>query len=138
MSQGEKKSLVFSDFSSTLDSFLRTIFVDADYDKPLEYPVHRLFQKMKVLRSRLDDARTLLGAEQLPGDLTTNAEFFGFNASIKCEVAAEYVADLVIHLAKLLEVVEAECKQTCVCSSQHAHPLSFMTMQGQAIRGITV
>lgn len=112
MSQGEKKSLVFSDFSSTLDSFLRTIFVDADYDKPLEYPVHRLFQKMKVLRSRLDDARTLLGAEQLPGDLTTNAEVFGFNASTGCEVAAEYVADLVIHLAKLLEVVEAECKQT--------------------------
>jgi hypothetical protein len=39
---------------------------------------------MKVLRSRLDDARTLLGAEQLPEDLATKAEAFGFNASTGC------------------------------------------------------
>lgn len=112
MSQGGKKSLVFNDFSSILDSFLRTIFVDVDYDKPLECPIHRLSQKMKVLRSRLDDARTLLGAEQLPEDLATKAEAFGFNASTGCEVAAEFVAVLVTHLGKLLEVVEAESKQS--------------------------
>jgi hypothetical protein len=111
MSQGGKKSLVFSDFSPLLDSFLRTVFVDVDYDKPLEYPIHRLSQKMKVLRSRLDDARTFLDAEQLPEDLATKAEVFGFNASTGCEVAVEFVADLVIHLGKLLEVVEAESRQ---------------------------
>lgn len=111
MNQGGKKSLVFSDFSSILDSFLRTIFVDADYDKPLEYPIHRLSQKAKILRSRLDDARTLLGAEQLPEDLAAKAKAFGFNASTGREVAAEFVDVLVIHLEKLLEVVEAESKQ---------------------------
>lgn len=109
MSQGGKKSLVFSDFSSILDSFLRTVFVDVDYDRAIEYPIHRLSQKMKVLRSRLDDARTLLG--QLPEDFAINAETFGFNASTGYEVAPEFVAILVIHLGKLLEVVEAESKQ---------------------------
>lgn len=111
MSQGGKKSLVFSDFSPILDSFLRTAFVDVDYDKPLECPIHRLSQKMKVLRSRLDDAHTFLDAEQLPEDLATKAEVLGFNASTGREVAAEFVAGLVIHLGKLLEVVEAESKQ---------------------------
>ncbi|KAG2341118.1 P-loop containing nucleoside triphosphate hydrolase protein [Suillus weaverae] len=107
-----KKSLVFSDFGSILESFLRTVFVDVNYDKPLEFPIHRLSQKMKVLRSKLDDARTLLDAEQLPEDLATKAEGFGFNASTGCEMAAEFVAVLVIHLGKLLNVVEAESKQT--------------------------
>lgn len=111
MSQGGKKSLVFSDFSPILDSFLRTVFVDVDYDKPLECPIHRLSQKMKVLRSRLNDARTFLDAEQLPEDLATKAEVFGFSASNGSEVAAEFVAGLVIHLGKLLEVVEAESRQ---------------------------
>lgn len=111
MSQGGKKSPVFSDFSPILDSFLRTVFVDIDYDKPLECPIHRLSQKMKVLRSRLDDARTFLDAEQLPEDLATKAEVLGFNTSTGREVAAEFVAGLVIHLGKLLEVVEAESKQ---------------------------
>lgn len=112
MSQGGIKSLVFSDLSPILDSFLRTVFGNVYHDKPLEYPIHRLFQKMKVLRSRLDDARAYLDAEQLPEDLATKAEVFGFNASTGCEVAAEFVADLVIHLEKLLEVVEAESKQS--------------------------
>ncbi|KAG2054863.1 hypothetical protein BDR06DRAFT_1007361 [Suillus hirtellus] len=108
-----KKSLVFSDFSPILDSFLRTVFVDIDYDEILEYPIHRLSQKMKVLRSRLDDARTLLDAEQVPDDLVTKAEVFGFNAaSTGCEGAADFVAVLVTHLEKLLEVVETESKQT--------------------------
>ncbi|KAG2154432.1 uncharacterized protein EDB93DRAFT_160858 [Suillus bovinus] len=111
MNQGGKDSLVFSDFSSILDSFLRTVFVEVDYDKPLEYPIHRLSQKMKVLRSRLDDARSLLDAEQLPEDLVTKAEIFGFNASNGYEEAAEFVAVLATHLGKLLEVVEAESKQ---------------------------
>lgn len=112
LSQEGKKSLVFSDFGSILESFLRTVFVDVNYDKPLEFPIHRLSQKMKVLRSKLDDARILLDAEQLPEDLATKAEGFGFNASTGCEVAAEFVAVLVIHLGKLLNVVEAESKQT--------------------------
>ncbi|KAG1829674.1 hypothetical protein EV424DRAFT_412386 [Suillus variegatus] len=107
-----KKSLVFSDFSPILDSFLRTVFVDIDYDEIPEYPIHRLSQKMKVLRSRLDDAYILLDAEQVPGDLVTKAEVFGFNASTGCEGAAEFVAVLVTHLEKLLEVVETESKQT--------------------------
>ncbi|KAG0707017.1 hypothetical protein DFH29DRAFT_995335 [Suillus ampliporus] len=98
-----------NDFSSVLNSFLRTVFVD---NKPLEYPIHRLFQKMKVLRSGLDDARDALGAEQIPENLTSKAEVFGFNASSGCEAAAQYLADLVTHLGKLLEVVETECKQT--------------------------
>ncbi|KAG1750658.1 hypothetical protein EDD22DRAFT_957927 [Suillus occidentalis] len=110
MSQGGKFSL--SDLSPILDSFLRTVFGNVYHDKPLEYPIHRLFQKMKVLRSRLDEACTYLDAEQLPEDLATKAEVFGFNASTGCEVAAEFVADLVIHLGKLLEVVEAESKQS--------------------------
>ncbi|KIK41590.1 hypothetical protein CY34DRAFT_198844 [Suillus luteus UH-Slu-Lm8-n1] len=67
---------------------------------------------MKVLQSRLDDARTYLDTEQLPEDLATMAEVFGFNASAGCEVADEFVADLVMHLGKLLEVVEAESKQS--------------------------
>ncbi|KAG1871365.1 hypothetical protein DFJ58DRAFT_892801 [Suillus subalutaceus] len=100
-----------NDFSSILDSFLRTVFVDVDYDRAIEYPIHRLSQKMKVLRSRLDDARTLLGADQLPEDLATKAETFGFNVSTGCEVDAEFVAVLVMHLGKLLEVVETESKQ---------------------------
>lgn len=112
MSQGGKKSLVFSDFSAILDSFLRTVIVDVDYDKPLEYPIHRLSQKMKVLRSKLDDACTLLRAEQRPEDLATKAKALGFNAPTGCEVSAEFVAVLVIHLGKLLEVVEAESRQT--------------------------
>ncbi|KAG2120128.1 hypothetical protein DEU56DRAFT_918460 [Suillus clintonianus] len=102
----ENPPIVLSDFSSVLVSFLRTVFVD---DKPLEYPIHRLFQKMKVLRSRLEDARDLLGA---PQDSTSTAEVFGFNVSSGSEAAAEYIADLVVHLGKLLEVVEAECNQT--------------------------
>ncbi|KAG1854361.1 hypothetical protein C8R48DRAFT_721719 [Suillus tomentosus] len=113
MNEGGKKSLVFSDFSPILDSFLRTVFADIDYDEILEYPIHRLSQKMKVLRSRLDDARTLLDAEQVTDDLVTKAEVFGFNAtSTGCEGAAEFVAVLVTHLEKLLEVVETESKQT--------------------------
>ncbi|KAG1787024.1 uncharacterized protein HD556DRAFT_1449225 [Suillus plorans] len=107
-----KKSLVFSDFSPILDSFLRTVFVDIDYDEILEYPIHRLSQKMKVLRSRLDDACTFLDTEQLPEDLVTKAEVFGFNASTGCEGAAEFIDVLVTHLEKLLEVVETESKQT--------------------------
>ncbi|KAG2097559.1 uncharacterized protein F5147DRAFT_715140 [Suillus discolor] len=112
MNEGGKKSLVFSDFSPILDSFLHTVFVDIDHDEILEYPIHRLSQKMKVLRSRLDDAYTFLDTEQLPGDLVTKAEVFGFNASTGCEGAAEFVDVLVTHLEKLLEVVETESKQT--------------------------
>lgn len=114
MSQGGRKSLVFSDFSSILDSFLRTVIVDVDvdYDEPLEYPIHRLYQKMKVLRSKLDDACTLSHAEQLPEDLATKAEALGFNASTRSEVTAEFITILAIHLGKLLEVVEAESRQT--------------------------
>ncbi|KAG1751271.1 uncharacterized protein EDB91DRAFT_1297671 [Suillus paluster] len=108
-SHGEKSSLVFSNFSPVLDSFLRTVFVD---DKRLEYPIHRLFQKIKALQSRLDDARNILGGEQVPEDLTSKAELFGFNTSSGCEAAVQYLTDLVTHLGKLLEVVEAECKQT--------------------------
>ncbi|KAG0707016.1 hypothetical protein DFH29DRAFT_897954 [Suillus ampliporus] len=110
--QGEKVSLVFSDFSSVLDSFLRTVFVDVDSTKSLEYPIHRLFQKMEVLRSRLDDARNVLDSDEIPEDLASKAEAFGFNASSGCEVADQYLSDLVAHLGKLLEVVQAECKQT--------------------------
>ncbi|KAG1751272.1 uncharacterized protein EDB91DRAFT_1078092 [Suillus paluster] len=104
----KKSSLVFSNFSPVLDSFLHTVFVD---DKDLEYPIHRLFQKMKVLRSRLDDARNISGVERLPEDLTSKAEVFGFKGP-SCEAAAQYFADLVAHLEQLLEVVEVECKQT--------------------------
>ncbi|KAG1739331.1 hypothetical protein EDB19DRAFT_855418 [Suillus lakei] len=105
-SQGENPPIVISDFSSVLVSFLRTVFVD---DKLLEYPIHRLFQKIKVFRSRLEDARDLLGT---PEELSSMAETFGFNASSGCQAAAEYIGDLVMHLGKLLEVVEAECEQT--------------------------
>ncbi|KAG1751270.1 uncharacterized protein EDB91DRAFT_1297653 [Suillus paluster] len=108
----EKSSLVFSDFSSVLDSFLRTVFVHVEYDKPLEYPIHRLFQKIEVLRSRLDDARSVLDAEKIPEDLASKAEAFGSNECSDCEVVVLYLTNLVTHLRKLLEVVEAECKQT--------------------------
>jgi hypothetical protein len=61
-----------------------TVFVDVDGDTPLEYPIHRLFQKMGVLRSRLEDAREILGTEQVPEDLTSKVKVFGFDGSSEC------------------------------------------------------
>ncbi|OAX31087.1 hypothetical protein K503DRAFT_121265 [Rhizopogon vinicolor AM-OR11-026] len=68
-------------------------------------------EKMNVLQSRLDDARDMLGAEYIPDDLTSKAEIFRFKASSGCDTAAQFLADLVAHLGRLLGVVEAECKQ---------------------------
>ncbi|KAJ8583780.1 hypothetical protein M405DRAFT_884670 [Rhizopogon salebrosus TDB-379] len=66
---------------------------------------------MGVLQSKLDDARDILEAENTPEDLTSKAEVFGFNAASGDDTASQYLADLVTHLGKLLEVVEAECRQ---------------------------
>jgi len=92
-------SLVFSDSSSVSNSvsvwyirigfvrwfhtFFSTVFDDLDH-MPFEFPIHRLFQKMNVLQSKLDDARDILGAEHVPEDLTSKAEVFGFKASSGC------------------------------------------------------
>ncbi|KAJ8583781.1 hypothetical protein M405DRAFT_937017 [Rhizopogon salebrosus TDB-379] len=109
--KGDNTSLVFSDFSPVLESLLRIVFADVDRNTPLEYPIHRLFQKMDVLRSRLNDARDILSVEDIPKDLTSKAEVFGFKASSGCDAVAQYLADLVTHLGKLLEIVEAEGKE---------------------------